>query len=469
MAIPGSRHPSLAQRAEARARLLLPELQQRGLRQLAITFVNHGGLPLVKGIPLARLPQVAASGVGFSPVSDGFGATGGIDGLQSLARPDGDLRLIPDLDSLVLLDVASGWGWLAGDRFAQDGSPYAADQRSFCRLQGDAAAMAGLTVNAGFEIEWVVGSPSGVGGYLSPTIGGSPYGADRLIEGLDYLSAITAALDAAGLPWLQIHPEYGASQFELSLAAADPLQAADQLVCARLIIQRVSLRFGWRASFSPMVSSERVGNGGHVHLSLERDGVPLFGGGNGPGGLTTPGQGALAALLERLPALLAIATPLAVSYRRLVPGRWAAPFQIWGVENREAALRLIPGGPEESSHLELKVVDAAANPYLLLGALMAVMVHGIDHPSPLPPPVVGDPARLGLTDTGENPAAPARLPRQLSEAVEHLRRDDLLAGVMGEALHHTVIESREAELRRSANLSEADLIATTCWWPPIQA
>ncbi|MEB3264705.1 MAG: glutamine synthetase family protein [Synechococcus sp.] len=461
MALPGSRSASVAQQAEARARRMLPELEQRGLRQLAITFVNHVGLPLVKGIPLARLPQVARYGVGFSPVSDGFGATGGIDGLQSLARPDGDLRLIPDLESLTLLDDELGWGWLAGDRHEQDGRVYAADQRGFCRGQMAALAAAGLEMRAGFEVEWVVGAPSGVASYMSPTVGGSPYGADRLVEGLDYLSAITTALDRAGLPWLQIHPEYGASQFELSLEASDPLQAADQLVCARLIIQRVSRRFGWRASFSPVVSAERVGNGGHVHLSLERRGVPLLGGGQGPAGLTELGERAVAALLEQLPALLAIGCPLAVSYRRLVPGRWAAPFQAWGVENREAALRLIPGGAGEASHLELKVVDAAANPYLLLGALQAVLAEGVERARVLPPPVVGDPGR---EPGGQTP----RLPTQLAEAVAALRSNALLAQAMGELLHRTLIESREAELRRSAELTEADLIATTCWWPPIQ-
>jgi glutamine synthetase len=451
----------VAQQAEARARRMLPELQQRGLRQLAISFVNHMGLPLVKGIPLTRLPQVALCGVGFSPVSDAFGATGGIDPLQSLARPDGDLRLIPDLDSLALLDGEAGWGWLAGDRHEQDGTVYAADQRGFCRRQMEGLAAAGLEMRAGFEIEWVVGAPSGVASYLSPTVGGSPYSADRLVEGLDYLSAITEALDRAGLPWLQIHPEYGASQFELSLAASDPLQAADQLVCARLIIQRVSRRFGWRASFSPMVSAERVGNGGHVHLSLERHGVPVLSGGQGPAGLTELGERVVAALLEHLPALLAIGCPLTVSYRRLVPGRWAAPFRLWGVENREAALRLIPGGRDESSHLELKVVDAAANPYLLLGALQAVLAEGVEHSRPLPPPVVGDPAR------GPEGAA-QRLPTNLAEAVEAFRGNRLLAGAMGALLHRTLVESREAELRRSGDLSEADLIASTCWWPPVQ-
>ena len=78
----------------------------------------------------------------------------------------------------------------------------------------------------------------------------------------------TDALDAAALPWLQFHPEYGPSRFELSLAPGSTLEAADRLVLAKLVIQRVSLCFGWRCSFSPKPGAALMGNGGHLHLSL---------------------------------------------------------------------------------------------------------------------------------------------------------------------------------------------------------
>ena len=431
-----------------RARELISGLQDRGVRQLAITFVNHAGLPLVKAVPLARLPRVAAEGVGFSPVADAFGATGAIDPAQSLARPDGDLRLVPDLDSLALLDGEAGWGWLAADRHQQNGEPYAADQRLFCRDRRQALEAAGLEIRIGGEIEWVL-----LGDDLPA---GGPYGADRLLDGLDYLGALAAALDAADLPWLQLHPEYGPAQFELSLAAAGPLAAADRLVLARLLIQRVSRRFGWRASFSPLVAADRVGNGGHVHLSLRRGGEPLLSGGAGVAGLTAEGEGLVAVLLESLPALLALACPLVVSYRRLQPSHWAAPFQVWGVENREAALRLIPGGPGEAAHLELKIADAAANPYLLLGALMALAADDLARPRPLPAPLTGDPVGQG---------AP-RLPNDLPAAITAFAAHPLLSRVMGPLLHRTVIEAREAEVRRCSGLSDGALIASTRLWPP---
>jgi len=440
----------------------LAELQQglldQGLRRLAITFVTHAGLPLVKVVPVSQLQAVARQGVGFSPVSDAFRIDGVIDPGQRLARPDGDLRLLPDLAALRPLEPSSGWAWAPGDRRDRDGQPYPADQRSFCRRQQQALAAQGVELRAGFELEWLVAVP-GPHGEAHPAMAGSPYGADRLVVALDYAAAITDALDAADLAWLQFHPEYGAGQFELSLAPAEPLVAADQLVVAKLLIQRVTARFGWRCSFSPLPAVERVGNGGHVHLSVRRAGVPLLQGGDGPAGLTAAGAGVLGALLEALPALLPLACPLGVSYRRLGPGRWSAPFQAWGVENREAALRLIPtGGDGAAAHLELKVADLAANPYLLLGALLAVIGDGLVHPRPLPDPVRGDPAALG-------PAAPPRLPEDLGAASAAFAASPLLRQAMGALLHDTLVDSQQAELGRCAGLDADALVASTRWLP----
>lgn len=173
-----------------------------------------------------------------------------------------------------------------------------------------------MELKAGFELEWLVAIPDAQGA-PQPAVPGGPYGADRLIEGLDYASALLEALQAAGIPWLQFHPEYGAGQFELSLAPGTPLEAADRLVHSRLVIQRVTRRLGWHCSFSPKPRLERVGNGGHVHLSICRDGVPLLQGGANPGGLSDAGSAVLAALLKELPALLCLACP------------WRSPTSGW--------------------------------------------------------------------------------------------------------------------------------------------
>ena len=428
-------------------------LADQGIRWVAITWVNHAGAPLVKVVPLSAFDAAVAVGVGFSPVSDAFRADGAIDPLHRLARPDGDLRLRADAAALALLDPGSGWAWAPGERFERSGEPYVGDQRHVCRRQQERLQQAGVALRTGFELEWLVASPDAEGA-PQPAIPGGPYGADRLVEGLDYATALLEALEAAGIPWLQFHPEYGAGQFELSLAPGSPLEAADRLVHARLVIQRVTRRFGWRCSFSPKPSLDRVGNGGHLHLSLQRDGLPLLQSGDG--------DAVIAALLAELPAMLALACPLEISYRRLAPGSWSAPFQVWGIENREAALRLIPTADDgAAAHLELKVVDLAANPYLLLAAVQAVALAGLQQPRPLPPPVSGDPAHL--------PAGLAvRLPASLQQASAAFAASAVLRQALGEELHASLLDSQAAEVRRCAGLSDAELAAADAWWPLVR-
>jgi glutamine synthetase len=454
--------PASSASTAERVRALQADLERAGLRRLAVTFVNHAGQALVKVAPLATLEAVACQGLGFSPVADAFAADGGIDPRHPLARPDGDLRLLPDLAALRPLDPAGGWAWAPGERHRRGEGLYEADQRGFCRRRQERLAAAGFTLRAGFELEWVVGVPDGRGGWRPGVLGG-PYGADRLVDGLDYIAAVADALDAAGLPWLQLHPEYGAGQFELSLAPAEPLQAADRLVAARLLIQRQSRRFGLLCSFAPVLEPGQVGNGGHLHLSLAGPDGPLLQGGGGPGGLTPAGEAVLATVLEHLPALLPLACPLELSYQRLAPGRWSAPFQAWGVENREAALRLVPAAADGSpAHLELKVADAAANPYLLMGAVLALLEAGLERPlpvqPPLPPPVAGDPARLGT-------AAPPRLPASLAEASAAFAGSALLRAALGNLLHASVLETQRAEQRRAAALGAEALLASSRWTP----
>ncbi|HKD89262.1 MAG TPA: hypothetical protein VKB62_12085, partial [Streptosporangiaceae bacterium] len=141
-----------AQRAEVVARQLAGSAQT-----VATTFVDHSGAARVKIVPLRGLPRAARSGLGFSPVIDAFISDGSIDPASPLDRPDGDLRLVPDLDRLAALTEPPGWVLVPGDRFHQDGTVYACCQRSFARAQVAAALSKGISARMAFEIEWMVG------------------------------------------------------------------------------------------------------------------------------------------------------------------------------------------------------------------------------------------------------------------------------------------------------------------------
>jgi glutamine synthetase len=425
---------------------------------VAVTYVDHTGAGRIKVVPLDGLARAARAGVGFSPVIDAFTSDGGIDSASPLDNPDGDLRMVPDLDRLVILRDPAGWAWAPGDRFHQDGTVYANCQRTFARAQVATGLAGGISALMAIEVEWMVGRDADD---FEPAFRGTGYGLSRFLDGAGYVRDVLESLQAAGVGVEQIHPEYGPAQFEVSVAAQDPVSAADTNVLVKLIIAAVTARYGLRASFAPAVVSDHVGNGGHVHASFWRDGRNLLSGGTGRHGLTGAGESITANLLANLPALLAIGAPSPSSYLRLQPSRWAGAFQVWGRENREAAVRFVAASPAEpgAANVEVKCFDLSANPYLLVGAVMAVALDGANRLDSLPDEVTGDPGAPGhpLADTA------IRLPGSLPDALAALEASEVLRAAAGSELIETFAASRRAELALCDGKKDQDVIAHYRW------
>ena len=437
------------------ARELAADLVVRDVRTVALTFVDNAGITRVKAVPVTRLERAAGWGVGMSPVFDVFCVDDSTTTSRHIGGPAGDLRLYPDLNRLVPLHAQPGWAWAPVVRLTQEGEPHPGCQRGFAARMVERGHEAGLDLRMAFEVEWFVGAED-----LTPACGGPAYGMTRLVELSQYADDLLAALDAQGVPVDQFHPEYAPGQLEVSVAASDPIAAADRLVLVRQTIRAVSQAHGHVVSFAPVVVAGQVGNGGHLHLSGWKQERNLFADGDGPYGLTVRGESILAGLLQRLPALCAIGSPSPASYLRLVPQRWAGPWQCWGRENREAALRLITGTLGERSdaaNAELKCFDGAANPYLLVGAVTAVAAASVDAALRLPAEVPDDPAALPSAEQ------PRRLPQRLTEALAALRGDDLLAEALGEPLLEAFCAVRLAEEEMFAGLDPAAIAEATRW------
>lgn len=456
---PFSRHRGEQERAadERRAQALQRQLADQ-VTGVVTTFVDHSGAARMKAVPLTGLARAARSGLGFSPVLDAFTSDGGIDAASPLDTPDGDLRMIPDLDQLAVLLAPEGWAWAPGDRFHQDGTVYASCQRSFARAQVAAGLSKGISALMAFEVEWMAGRDEDD---FQPAFGGTGYGLSRFIGAAGYVRDVLESLEAAGVRVEQIHPEYGPAQFEVSVAAQDPVSAADTGVLVKLIISAVSARHGLRASFAPAVLTDNVGNGGHLHASFWQDGRNLLAGGTGRYGLTERGESIMAGLLHALPALLAIGAPTPASYLRLLPSRWAGVYQVWGRENREAAVRFIEASSSDpgTANVELKCFDSSANPYLLAGSVMAVALNGADGQDSLPEEVSGDPAAPGHPQADRA----VRLPGSLGEALKALEASDELRAAAGEHLISTFAASRRAEIELADGQTDSEIIARSRW------
>ncbi|MGW0735928.1 glutamine synthetase [Streptomyces sp. NPDC002851] len=407
------------------------ELRAHGVHATALTWVDNAGLTRVKTVPVGRLERAAERGVGMSPVFDVYLVDDSMTSAPGTGGPDGDLRLVPDLDHLTVLAAQPGWAWAPVDRFEQDGSPYAGCQRGFARRMAERAAERGLALRMSFETEWAVRrGPDAVGT-------GPAYGMTRIVQLSQYTDDLMNALLTQGLDVMQLHPEYSPGQFEVSVAPSDPVGAADEAVLVRETIRAVSLEHGLTPQFGPVLEPGTVGNGRHLHLSLWQGDRNLCTGGEGPHGLTPAAESFLAGVLHALPALLAIGAPSPASYLRLEPSRWAGAFQCWGHENREAAIRFITAEPDapDSANAEVKCFDPAANPYLVTGAVIAAGLAGMAAGDTLPAPVTGDPVGRDVP----------RLPTSLTTSLRHFTESTVLREAMGDRLFEAFAAVRRAE------------------------
>jgi glutamine synthetase len=255
--------------------------------------------------------------------------------------------------------------------------------------------------------------------------------------------------------------EYGQDQLELSLTPTAPVAAADGVILARAVIGRTAARHGMRVSFSPVPFAGEAGNGAHLHLSLASSDGPVFSGGPGPHGLTDTGGAAIAGILEALPGLLGVYAGSALSAARLVPGNWAGAAACWGLENREAAVRLVADGPASAhgANIELKVVDPSANPYLAVAALLGSALDGVRRRLPLPDEVPGNPAESGV----DLPP----LPGDQAAAIDALEASAVAEAVLGAGIVGGIAAVRRHEVstygRRSAvETTEALRLAWSC-------
>ena len=406
-------------------------LAEYEVRLLSGTIVDPAGVIRAKHVPAARARAFHIAGMGASPSWNVFCIDNAI-AFQPGFGVVGDLRLRADLVALHVL--GDGLAWAPAEMFDQDGDPVPVCTRGLLRRTQAELAGRGLTALVGAELEFVV-----------PEQVGRPWNAYGLGPVLDVEPFVLDLVDtcaAAGLPVEQVHAEYGDGQFEFSLSPTDPLTAADNIVLARLLACRVARRHGLTASFSPQPFAGGAGNGAHQHLSLFRDGVPLLSGGQGPHGLTPEGGAAIAGIVAGLPELVGVFAGSVLSAHRLQPGHWSGAFACWGLENREAAVRLCaatPGNPHGAS-VELKCIDPSANPYLATAAFLGLAADGLSRDAALPPETTVDPAEL----TGARAAV--RLPEDQAAALATLESSPLAERLLGTEIRRALSAVRHHEL-----------------------
>jgi glutamine synthetase len=187
----------------------------------------------------------------------------------------------------------------------------------------------------------------------------------------------------------------------------------------KYVVRNVARRAGRTATFMPKPIFGDNGSGMHTHISLWKDGHPLFAG-TGYAGLSEMALHALGGILRHAPALLAITNPTTNSYKRLVPGYEAPVNLAYSQRNRSASCRIpMYSASPKTKRIEFRCPDPTCNPYLAFAAILLAAIDGIQnklHP--------GEPLDRDIYDMPpELLANVPKAPGSLEEALDALDRD----------------------------------------------
>jgi len=240
------------------------------------------------------------------------------------------------------------------------------------------------------------------------------------------------------------HEVATAGQAEIDMKFDELTKMCDQFMWFKYVIKNVAKRAGKTVTFMPKPVFEDNGSGMHTHLSLWKQGKPLFAD-SGYAGLSDLALHAAGGLLKHAPALLAFAAPTTNSYRRLVPGFEAPVNLVMSARNRSASIRIpMYSSSPKAKRIEFRCPDPTANGYLAWPAMLMAMIDGIEHNiSP------GEPLDKNIYEMSDQElAAIPKVPGTLAESIDALEADHeflLAGGVFTEDLIESWINWKRAE------------------------
>ena len=238
-----------------------------------------------------------------------------------------------------------------------------------------------------------------------------------------------------------LHEETGPGVLEAAIGYDNALEAADKASLFKTFTKVAMQKENKMATFMARWNDELPGQSGHIHLSLtDRLGDALFYDPEQPHDMSELMQHFVAGQQQLMPQLLSMIAPTINSYRRLVPGYWAPTDASVGVDNRTCAIRIIPG--DKNSHrLEYRIGAADANPYIILAAVIASGLWGIENKAQLGPMVEGNAYQQSFPDA-------LKLPETLWQSAQALKNSSMAREFFGDEFVNHFVATREWEVRQ---------------------
>lgn len=407
--------------------------KDRKIAYFLISFVDLFGVLRAKLVPAAAIGQMQRDGAAFA----GFATH------LDLTPADPDVFAIPDAGSLIQLPWKPEIGWLAADPYI-NGAPIDHAPRVVLKRQLERALAQGQRMKTGVEAEFFVIRPDGSAIADEADRQAKPcYDQSALLRRFELIRAISDAMLALGWSPYQSDHEDANGQFEMNWAYDDALVTADRHVFFKFMVRQLAELNGLRATFMPKPFMELTGNGCHTHVSLwDKTGAHnLFLDPAGELGMAPLAYSFLGGLLHSAEPLTALFTPTVNSFKRinaaptLSGASWSPNTVTFGGNNRTHMVRI-----PEPGRFELRLMDGAANPYLMQAGLLAAGLDGIAHGrSP------GQRLDINMYEEGHRLKNVKRLPLNLLDALRALEDSAILREALGAAVIGSYVKLRLAQ------------------------
>ena len=418
---------------------VLRTIEERGVKFVRLWFTDVAGTLKSVAIAPAEVEGAFAEGLGF----DG-------SAIEGLSRSyEADMLAQPDPSTFQILPWRGEINPTARmfcDITTPDGQPAAADPRNVLRRALAKASDLGFSFYIHPEIEFYLLKSSELGpegpipvdkaGYFDNVPGGTAN---------DFRRRAVFMLEQLGISVEYSHHEGGPGQNESDLRYADALTMADNIMTFRTVIKEVAIEQGVYATFMPKPFTEHPGSGMHTHMSLFEGDTNAFYDSSGQYHLSKVGRQFIAGLLRHAPEITAVTNQYVNSYKRLWGGGEAPSFVCWGHNNRSALIRVPLYKPDkgQSSRIEYRAIDSAANPYLAYALLLAAGLKGIENEYELPAETEDN--VWDLTDSERRAMGIQPPPQSLDPAIRKHEESELAAETLGEQVFSYVLANKQAE------------------------
>jgi glutamine synthetase len=412
---------------------VLRTIEERGVKFVRLWFTDVIGTLKSVAIAPAEVEGAFAEGIGF----DG-------SAIEGLTRTfESDLLAQPDPTTFQILPwrgEVDPTARMFCDLTTPDGRPAVSDPRHVLRRALAKAADAGFTFYTHPEIEFYLLKSADVGpdgpvpvdsaGYFDNVPGGTAH---------DFRRSAVRMLEDLGISVEYSHHEGGPGQNEIDLRYADALTTADNIMTFRTVVKEVAIEQGVYATFMPKPLNNHPGSGMHTHLSLFEGDVNAFHEAGAEYQLSLTGRRFIAGLLRHANEIAAVTNQFVNSYKRLWGGDEAPSFVTWGHANRSALIRVPMYKPNkmQSTRIEYRALDSAANPYLAYALMLAAGLKGIEEEYELPPEAEDN--VWSLSDSERRALGYAPMPASLDHALEYMQDSELVAETLGEQVFNYVL------------------------------